>query len=45
MRLEPKVGTWDGKMFFPLCTHANKTQEFNHKMNVVRINLGVNMGM
>jgi len=26
-------------------THANKTQEFNNKMNVVRINLETNMEM
>jgi len=32
------------KCFFPY-THASKTQEFNHKMNVIHVNLKVNMGM
>jgi hypothetical protein len=32
------------KFVFPY-THANKTQEFNYKMNVVPINLKENMGM
>jgi hypothetical protein len=31
-------------MFFPY-THANKTQEFKHKMNVIQVNLEANMGM
>jgi hypothetical protein len=31
-------------MFFSY-THANKTQKFNHKMNVVLENLEANMGM
>jgi hypothetical protein len=26
-------------------THANKTQEFNYKMNIVSINLESNIGM
>jgi hypothetical protein len=37
MSLEPKVKIWDGKMFFPY-TYANKTQKFNHKMNVIHVN-------
>jgi hypothetical protein len=32
------------KCIFPY-THANKTQEFNLKMNVASINLEANMGM
>jgi hypothetical protein len=31
-------------MFFPY-THASKTQEFNHKMNVIHVNLETNMEM
>jgi len=31
-------------MSFPY-PHASKTQEFNCKMNVVRVNLEANMGM
>jgi len=31
-------------MFFPY-THAGKTQEFNHKMNVVQIYLEANIRM
>ncbi len=42
MSLELKLGMV--KCIFPY-THANKTQEFNHKMNVVPINLKANMGM
>jgi hypothetical protein len=38
LELKPKVGTWDGKMPFPY-THASKTQEFNHKTNVIQVNL------
>jgi len=34
MNLELKVETWDGKFFFTY-THANKTQKFDHKMNVI----------
>jgi hypothetical protein len=44
LSLKLKVGTWDDKMFFPY-THASKTQEFNHKMNVVPIYLETNIGM
>ncbi len=36
--IEPKVGTWDGKVLFPYI-HASKTQEFNCKMNVIQVNL------
>ncbi len=43
-KLKPKVGTWDVKWLFTY-THTNKTQEFNHKMNVIQTNLKVNMGM
>jgi hypothetical protein len=32
------------KCFF-LYTHANETQEFNGKMNIVLVNLKTNMGM
>ncbi len=33
---ELKVGTWDGKMSFNFpSTNASKTQEFNHKINVI----------
>jgi hypothetical protein len=32
------------KCIFP-CTHASKTQNFYHKMNVAPINLEANMGM
>jgi hypothetical protein len=32
------------KYFFPY-THVSKTQEFNHKMNVVPTNLETNTGM
>jgi hypothetical protein len=32
------------KCLFPY-THVSKTQEFNHKMNVVLANLKANMGM
>jgi hypothetical protein len=31
LSLKLKVGTWDGKIFFPLYVHASKTQEFNCK--------------
>jgi hypothetical protein len=44
MSLEPKLIFGMVKCFFPY-THANKTQEFNRKMNVVPINLKANMGM
>jgi hypothetical protein len=44
LSLEPKVGTWDGKMHFPL-THVGKTQKINYKMNVIQINPKANMGM
>jgi hypothetical protein len=44
MSLEHRVKIWDGKMSF-LYTHVNKTQEFNHKINVILINLEANMGM
>ncbi len=44
MNLELKVGTWDGKMIFAY-THANKTQNFDHKMNVIKIKLEENTGM
>jgi hypothetical protein len=30
--------------YFFLYTHASKTQEFYHKMNVVLVNLKANMG-
>jgi hypothetical protein len=40
--LELELGTV--KCFF-FYTHASKTQEFIHKMNVVLINLKANMGM
>jgi hypothetical protein len=39
-----RAQTWDSKMFFPY-THASKTQEFNHKINVIPINFKANMGM
>ncbi len=32
------------KYLFPY-THASKAQEFNHKMNVIQVNLEANMGM
>jgi hypothetical protein len=44
MSLKPKVGTWDGKTFFPY-THTSQTQKSNCKMNVVSINLKANMAM
>jgi hypothetical protein len=44
LSLKPRVGTWDGKMFFPY-THANEAQNLNSKMNVVLINVKANMGM
>jgi hypothetical protein len=41
---EPRVGTWDGKMYVPFI-HGNKTNKFNQKMNVIKVNLETNMGM
>ncbi len=38
LNLGPKAETQDDKMFFSY-THANKTQKFNHKMNVITITL------
>jgi hypothetical protein len=38
MSLKPKVGTWMVKCLFPY-TLDPKTQEFNHKINIVPINL------
>ncbi len=32
------------KCLFPY-THVGKTQEFNHKMDVIDVNLEANMGM
>jgi len=43
MSLEPKIGMMI-KCLFPY-THASKTTKFNHKMNIVLINLKANMGM
>jgi hypothetical protein len=42
LSLEFKLGIV--KRLFPY-THASKTQEFNHKINVIPINLKANMGM
>jgi hypothetical protein len=44
LSLKLKVATWDGKKCFPY-THANETEEFNCKMNVVLENLKTNMRM
>jgi len=41
LSLELELGMVNGFFFY---THASRTQEFNHKMNVVHVNLEVNMG-